>query len=149
MAGTQAYENSDRKMSDFELIGKIWKFISPYKWKLVLSLVLMGVIIAIDLITPLITEEILRSLEIVKDDLGNIIPIDIVHVFTICGLYTVGIIGSSILVYVNTMLLQNVGQSAIYDLRMVVFKHIGSTKSINASRLSVRVAVQTSQSLLE
>ena len=39
MAGTQAYENSDRKMSDFELIGKIWKFISPYKWKLVLSLV--------------------------------------------------------------------------------------------------------------
>ena len=80
MAGTQAYENSDRKMSDFELIGKIWKFISPYKWKLVLSLVLMGVIIAIDLITPLITEEILRSLEIVKDDLGNIIPIDIVFV---------------------------------------------------------------------
>ena len=61
MATAQSFENSDRKMSDFELIGKIWKFIAPYKWKLILALLLMGVIILFELSTPLITEEILRT----------------------------------------------------------------------------------------
>lgn len=106
MAGTQAYENSDRKMSDFELITKIWKFIAPYTGKLILALILMLIMIGIDLITPLITEEILRSLTITKDSAGNMIPIDITRVFIICGLYTIGIVGSSILVYFNAMLLQ-------------------------------------------
>ena len=124
---TQAFENSDRKMSDLELITKIWKFISPYKWKLVLSLILMGIMIIFDLCTPLITEEILRSLTIVKDTAGNILePINIVRVFTIALIYFIAVIISSILVYVNAMLLQNIGQSAIYDLRMVVFQHIDS-----------------------
>ena len=124
---TQAFENSDRKMSDLELITKIWKFIRPYRWKLVLSLILMGIMIIFDLCTPLITEEILRSLTIVKDELGNILePINIARVFTIALIYFIAIIISSILVYVNAMLLQNIGQSAIYDLRMVVFQHIDS-----------------------
>ena len=127
MAGTQTYENSDRKMSDFELIRKIWKFISPYKLKLLLSLFLMGVMIVFDLLTPLITEEILRSLTIVRDETGLILePIDIKRVFIISGIYFVAILGSSLLVYINAMLLQKVGQSAIYDLRMVVFQHIDS-----------------------
>lgn len=127
MAGTQTYENSDRKMSDFELIRKIWKFISPYKLKLLLSLFLMGVMIVFDLLTPLITEEILRSLTIVRDEAGLILePIDIKRVFIISGIYFVAILGSSLLVYINAMLLQKVGQSAIYDLRMVVFQHIDS-----------------------
>ena len=123
---TQAFENSDRKMSDFELIRKIWKFIAPYKFKLLLSLLLMGIMIVFDLCTPLITEEILRSLTITKDAAGNMIPIDIVRVFIISAIYFVAVLGSSILVYINSMLLQTIGQSAIYDLRMVVFKHIDS-----------------------
>ena len=124
---TQAFENSDRKMSDLELITKIWKFISPYKWKLVLSLILMGIMIIFDLCTPLITEEILRSLTIVKDAAGNILePINIARVLTIALIYFIAVIVSSILVYINAMLLQNIGQSAIYDLRMVVFQHIDS-----------------------
>lgn len=127
MASSQVYENSDRKMSDFELIKKIWKFIAPYKFKLLLSLFFMGVIIVFDLITPLITEEILRSLTIVRDEAGVILaPIDIARVFIISGIYFIAILGSSLLVYINSMLLQRIGQSAIYDLRMVVFQHIDS-----------------------
>ena len=123
---TQAFENSDRKMSDFELIRKIWKFINPYKWKLVLSLAIMGIMILFDLSTPLITEEILNSLTIVVLESGEMVPIDIVRVFIISAIYFIAILGSSILVYINAMLLQKVGQSAIYDLRMVVFQHIES-----------------------
>ena len=123
---TQAFENSDRKMSDFELIRKIWKFINPYKWKLVLSLAIMGIMILFDLSTPLITEEILNSLTIVVLESGEMVPIDIVRVFIISAIYFIAILGSSILVYINAMLLQKVGQSAIYDLRMVVFQHVES-----------------------
>ena len=127
MASSQVYENSDRKMSDFELIKKIWKFIAPYKFKLLLSLFFMAVMILFDLITPLITEEILRSLTIVRDEAGVILaPIDIARVFIISGIYFIAILGSSLLVYINSMLLQRIGQSAIYDLRMVVFQHIDS-----------------------
>ena len=127
MASSQVYENSDRKMSDFELIKKIWKFIAPYKFKLLLSLFFMAVMIVFDLITPLITEEILRSLTIVRDEAGVILaPIDIARVFIISGIYFIAILGSSLLVYINSMLLQKIGQSAIYDLRMVVFQHIDS-----------------------
>ena len=127
MASSQVYENSDRKMSDFELIKKIWKFIAPYKFKLLLSLFFMAVMIVFDLITPLITEEILRSLTIVRDETGVILaPIDIARVFIISGIYFIAILGSSLLVYINSMLLQKIGQSAIYDLRMVVFQHIDS-----------------------
>ena len=127
MASSQVYENSDRKMSDFELIKKIWKFIAPYKFKLLLSLFFMAVMILFDLITPLITEEILRSLTIVRDEAGVILaPIDIARVFIISGIYFIAILGSSLLVYINSMLLQKIGQSAIYDLRMVVFQHIDS-----------------------
>ena len=53
MASSQVYENSDRKMSDFELIKKIWKFIAPYKFKLLLSLFFMAVMIVFDLILHL------------------------------------------------------------------------------------------------
>jgi len=87
----------------------------------------MAVMIVFDLITPLITEEILRSLTIVRDEAGVILaPIDIARVFIISGIYFIAILGSSLLVYINSMLLQKIGQSAIYDLRMVVFQHIDS-----------------------
>ena len=125
MATAQSFENSDRKMSDFELIGKIWKFIAPYKWKLILALLLMGVIILFELSTPLITEEILRTLRPVDSE-GNRIVIDIYKVFVIAGIYFIAVVFNSLLVYFNSMLLQRIGQSAIYDLRMVVFKHIDS-----------------------
>lgn len=121
----QMYENSDRKMSDSELIVKTWKYLAPYKGKLMLALLLMVVMIGFELINPLITEEILRLLKI-KEEAGVIIPIDITRVFIISGVYFVSVLASSIIIYINAMLLQRIGQSAIYDLRMVVFEHIDS-----------------------
>ena len=80
-----------------------------------------------DLLNPLISEEILRLLTIQVDEVtGEKIAIDIVKVLIISGLYFVTILVHSVLIYFNAMLLQRIGQSAIYNLRMVVFEHIDS-----------------------
>ena len=122
-----SYENSDRKMSDIELIKKTWKFIAPFKFQLLFALFLMVVMIGFDLLNPLISEEILRLLTIQVDEVtGEKIAIDIVKVLIISGLYFATILVHSILIYFNAMLLQRIGQSAIYNLRMVVFEHIDS-----------------------
>ena len=122
-----SYENSDRKMSDIELIKKTWKFIAPFKFQLLFALFLMVVMIGFDLLNPLISEEILRLLTIQVDEVtGEKIAIDIVKVLIISGLYFVTILVHSVLIYFNAMLLQRIGQSAIYNLRMVVFEHIDS-----------------------
>lgn len=118
---TQTYENSDRKMTDIELIVKTWKFIKPFTPQLALALGLMLIMIAVDIINPLITQNILDTLNINEHP-----TIDINHVFLVSGIYFVLILFNSFLIYFNTMLLQKVGQSAIYNLRMVVFKHIDS-----------------------
>lgn len=124
---TQEFENSDRKMSDLELIKKTWKYISPFKFKFILALFLMGIMILLDLVTPLITEEILLSLTINQDPVTGLnIAIDIQRVFLIAGLFFVTALTHSTLIYFNAMLLQKVGQNAIYQLRMIVFEHIES-----------------------
>ena len=105
-----SYENSDRKMSDIELIKKTWKFIAPYKFQLLFALFLMVVIIGFDLLNPLISEEILRLLTIQVDEVtGEKIAIDIVKVLIISGLYFVTILVHSVLIYFNAMLLQKIG----------------------------------------
>ena len=74
-----SYENSDRKMSDIELIKKTWKFIAPFKFQLLFALFLMVVMIGFDLLNPLISEEILRLLTIQVDEVtGEKIAIDII-----------------------------------------------------------------------
>lgn len=115
------FENSDRKMSDLELIKKTWKFIKPFLPQLILALILMLILIAIDVINPLITKMILDELDLTKHSV-----IDFARVIIISATYFVVILFNSVLIYFNTMLLQKVGQGAIFNLRMIVFEHIDS-----------------------
>lgn len=120
------YENSDRKMSDRELIKKTWKYIRPYRRRSLVAMIFMLLLVVFDLITPFITADILGELTIQYDEFGKAIPIDIWKIFVLSGVYFVTIVSNSICIYINTMLLQKIGQSVIYDLRMVVFEHIDS-----------------------
>ena len=121
----QTYENSDRKMGDFELIKKTWVYIRPYKWQFVLAMFIMLIMIVSDLIGPMFIQEILLKLDIKLDPItGAMIPIDINSIFLLTGLYFLVIFSNTIVIYINTMLLQRIGQSVIYDLRMMVFEHI-------------------------
>lgn len=124
---SQKFENSDRKMSDRELIAKTWKYIKPYKFQLILAIIFMIILVVLDLIGPLINAQVLEELTLIKDEVtGQFIPIDLKKVFFLSGVYFVTVLGSSIFIYLNTMTLQKLGQSVIYDLRMIVFKHIDS-----------------------
>ena len=114
----QSYENSDRKMTDRELIKKTWVYIRPYKAKFLLAMFLMVLMIITDLIGPIFIQEIILKLQMDVIDLGSI--------FGLVAIYAAIIVTNSLVIYCNTMLLQHIGQSVIYDLRMKVFTHIDS-----------------------
>ena len=68
----QSYENSDRKMTDRELIKKTWVYIKPYKAKFLLAMFLMVLMIITDLIGPIFIQEIILKLQMDVIDLSSI-----------------------------------------------------------------------------
>lgn len=120
------YEKNDRHMTDREIIKRTWKYIKPYSWKLLIVLILMIIMIFIDLAATILPGFVTSSLGVIVEKFknGNIDISDMREVFIICLVALVVNLVNTIFIYVTTMSLQKIGQSIIYDLRMMVFEHI-------------------------
>lgn len=120
------YEKNDRHMTDREIIKRTWKYIKPYSWKLLIVLILMITMIFIDLAATILPGFVTSSLGVIVEKFknGNIDISDMREVFIICLVALVVNLVNTIFIYVTTMPLQKIGQSIIYDLRMMVFEHI-------------------------
>ena len=120
------YEKNDRHMTDREIIKRTWKYIKPYSWKLLIVLILMITMIFIDLAATILPGFVTSSLGVIVEKFknGNIDISDMREVFIICLVALVVNLVNTIFIYVTTMSLQKIGQSIIYDLRMMVFEHI-------------------------
>lgn len=120
------YEKNDRHMTDREIIKRTWKYIKPYSWKLLIVLILMIMMIFIDLAATILPGFVTSSLGVIVEKFknGNIDISDMREVFIICLVALVVNLVNTIFIYVTTMSLQKIGQSIIYDLRMMVFEHI-------------------------
>ena len=144
------YEKDDRKMKDIEVIKKTWPYIKPYAWKIVGVLFLMIIMIMFDLLANILPGYVTSSI-------GNLViefkdkPIelsDMKPVFIVIGVFLLVNVVNSAFVYITRMCLQHIGQSIIYDLRMIVFEHIDnmSISQINeipVGTLVTRVASDT------
>ena len=148
------FENSDRSMKDSYIIKRTWQYIKPYWKRLLLAIFLMILMIGLQLIIPQFTKEIIDLLRIkyepdgvtmIAMDLGNL------HmVFIFAAIYFACVIGNAVLLYINTMILQHLGQDVIYDLRMTVFNHIDSLSvnqlnNIPVGSLVTRLTSDTNQ----
>lgn len=120
------YEKNDRHMGDMEIIKKTWPYIKPYAGRIVLVLVMMVLMIFFDLAASVlpgyVTSSIGSIVETFKD--GNIEISDMYSVFTVCIVAIIVNVVNTLFIYIVTMSLQKIGQSIIYDLRMIVFEHI-------------------------
>lgn len=120
------YEKNDRHMGDMEIIKKTWPYIKPYAGRIVLVLVMMVLMIFFDLAASVlpgyVTSSIGSIVETFKD--GNIEISDMYTVFTVCIVAIIVNVVNTLFIYIVTMSLQKIGQSIIYDLRMIVFEHI-------------------------
>lgn len=145
------YEKNDRHMGDIEIIKRTWPYIKPYAGKIAFVLFLMILMIAFDLAASVLPGYVTSSLGTIVDkfkDNGNITIGDMKGVFTVCIVSITVNVVNTLFIYVVTMSLQKIGQSIIYDLRIIVFEHIenmsiAQLNEIPVGSLVTRVASDT------
>ena len=130
---------SARNMSDKIIIRRLLGYAKPYAGKFVLVLVIMLISIAYDLLSPIIVgniEELVKG----QFQLSELY----IRVAMYAGILAISLVST----YLQTMILQKVGQKILSDLREDVFTHIESLSheqlnNIPVGKLVTRVTNDT------
>jgi len=134
-----AKDEKDRTMSDREIIGRLLNFAKPYKKQFLLVLIIMLISIGYDLLSPILVGNIQN---LVKGSFTlNVL-------FARVAVYAGILVVSLVSMYLQTMILQKVGQKILSDLRLSVFTHIESLSheqlnNIPVGKLVTRVTNDT------
>lgn len=105
----------DRKMSDKELIARLFKYALPEKKRFVIAAALMAVSIVYDVLSPLVVGYVE---ELVKGEFA--LPALAAYVAAFAGLLVVSVTAT----YFESVILQKAGQRIISALREDLFRHI-------------------------
>ncbi len=132
-------EEFERKMPDSVIIKRLLGYAKPYIGQFILVFVIMLVSIAYDLISPVLIGDI-------QDLIKNDFPLE--QLFGMVGAYAAILVISLVSMYMQTMILQKVGQKILSDLREDVFSHIESLSheqlnNIPVGKLVTRVTNDT------
>lgn len=107
------------KTYDLQLLGRLAKYLKPYKSYFVWSVVLTIIIAGIAPLMPMLVEYTLDQF-ILKDDSGGLTMMT--------GLMVGLLIFQTVVRYYHTLLTNTLGQSVIKDLRLDTFNHITSLR---------------------
>ena len=110
-------EEYDRKMTDGQIVRRLLGYARPYAKEFLLAALLMLISIVYDLLSPVLVGEIE---EMVKDQF------ELPALFARVAVYAGILIVSMTSMYLQTMILQKVGQKILTALRKDVFAHIES-----------------------
>lgn len=137
------YEKKDRHMSDREIIKRTWPYVKPYAKKIGLVLFVMLIMIVLELLGVILPGYVTSSLgNLVKEfSDGSIRLSNMQKVFEICMAVLIVNLANSLLLYITTMSLQCIGQSIIYDLRIMVFEHIDNMSIAQINEIPVGTLV--------
>ncbi len=132
-------ESGERTMKDGELIQRLIQYAKPYKKEFIIVFILMVISIVYDLVSPLIVGSVEK---LVKDDF------QLQDLYTKVAIYASVLVISMLCTYIQTMILQKVGQKILSSLREDVFKHIESLSheqlnNIPVGKLVTRVTNDT------
>ena len=137
------YEKNDRHMSDREIIKRTRPYVKPYAKKIGLVLFVMLIMIVLELLGVTLPGYVTSSLgNLVKEfSDGSIRLSNMQKVFEICMAVLIVNLANSLLLYITTMSLQRIGQSIIYDLRIMVFEHIDNMSIAQINEIPVGTLV--------
>ena len=137
------YEKNDRHMCDREIIKRTWPYVKPYAKKIGLVLFVMLIMIVLELLGVTLPGYVTSSLgNLVKEfSDGSIRLSNMQKVFEICMAVLIVNLANSLLLYITTMSLQRIGQSIIYDLRIMVFEHIDNMSIAQINEIPVGTLV--------
>ena len=109
--------DDERKMKDGVIIRRLLRYARPYIKEFVIAFVLMLISIVYDLVSPVLVG---RVEELVKHSF------QLPKLFSVVAVYGGILVVSMVSMYLQTMLLQKVGQKILTALRQDVFTHIES-----------------------
>ncbi len=110
-------EDSDRNMSDKEIVGRLLRYAAPY-WKSfvgVLGIMLLSIVF--ELVSPLLISDIQY---LIKEDFA------LSQLYWRVGIYAAILVVSLVCTYLQALLLQKTGQKILSQIRLDVFTHIES-----------------------
>ena len=129
----------ERNMPDSVIIKRLLRYARPYLAQFILVFVIMLLSITYDLLSPVLVGKIQ---DLIKQDF----PLS--KLYWMVGAYGVVLVVSMISMYLQTMILQKIGQKILSDLREDVFSHIESLSheqlnNIPVGKLVTRVTNDT------
>lgn len=136
---SSADKSNDRNMSDSELVKRLLSYTKPFWKQFLIVLFLMIFSIAYDIVSPLIIGEVQ---DLVKGKFA------LEYLYRYLAIYISILIVSMICTYLQSIILQKVGQQILSDLRMDIFTHIESLSheqlnNIPVGKLVTRVTNDT------
>lgn len=118
--GSAFQEQKLGEFSDFAILRRLWRYMSPYKLLFALSLLLLPAITAVSLAQPWL-------LQIAIDK--HLIPRQIEGFWVILVVYAATVLGQSLLTYFQYFITQYAGQKALRDMRQELFEHVQELSS--------------------
>ena len=135
-------EKDERKMTNGELVKKLFNYFNPYMLFFTIALVLVAIVVGLELLGPMLTGMITTKLNedvvIFKDLL-----------WLSLGYFGI-ILSLNVIQFIEAMILQNTGQKIIYNVREEIFNHIEhlSISQINQTpvgKLTTRITNNTNE----
>ena len=129
-------DETERKMSDREVIVRLLKYAKPYRLHFLLVLFVMLLSASYNVLSPILVGQIE---ELVKESF------ELSELYRMVLLYSVLLLVSLVCLYVQAIVLQKTGQKIISKIRMDVFSHIeslshGQLSSMPVGKLVTRVS---------
>ena len=122
------------KAYDLHLMARLWRYVAPYRWQVVVTLALTAPLFVLELAPAWIIKTGLDrvlgpSATTTAGDVGWVTrlllaPPGIDPLTWLAGLYLAAMIGGAALQFLDTVLMSKTGQAAMRDLRRDVFDHI-------------------------
>ena len=124
------------------LFKRTFKYLKPHVWKLILAFFLIVISIALEILVPLIYRDIVDNLN--SNNILIKVVLGAVAVYFTCTLVSQGIR------FIETIILQRVGNAVVYEMRTEVFEHIEKMsldqfEVMPVGSLTTRVCNYTSQ----
>lgn len=124
---TELYHQEEvNKMGNQTLAKKIWPFVRPYSWMLVLSTFLVFLVTILEVLFPLFTQKAIDGFIVpVSHETGvSVFGIHIGSFQWFCTLYGAYILFFFILDFGQTLFMEFTGQKIILSLRCALFNHM-------------------------
>ena len=116
MADTKSKLIGDVKIPFRIILKRTFKYLKPHMWKMFLALFLIALSVAIDIVVPLIYRDIIDNLNsvhiVLKLLLGGV------------AVYFSCFVISQTIRFIETRILQQIGNEVVYKMRVDTFEHI-------------------------